>query len=79
MVVQIPRMDAILMGYCMTGQVKTTMISVIYKSKLKTGNIFRRILILSCEVFLRSHLRISRIISLLGSGRGRVGGLWYAL
>ena len=36
-------------------------------------------LIMPCEVFLRDHLRISSSISLLGSGRGRVGGLGDAL
>ena len=36
-VVQIPRMDAILMGYWMAGQMSTTMSSVIYKSDLTTG------------------------------------------
>ena len=34
---QIPRMDAILMGYWMAGQMSTTMSSVIYKSDLTTG------------------------------------------
>ena len=28
-----------------------------------------------CEVFLRDHSRGARRIALLGSGRGRVGGL----
>ena len=28
-----------------------------------------------CEMFLRDHLRNTRRIALLGSGRGRVGGL----
>ena len=32
-----------------------------------------------CVVFLRSHLRISRSISLIGSGRGGVDGLGDAL
>ena len=38
MVVQIYRMDAILMGYYMTGQARTIMSSVMYKSKLNMGN-----------------------------------------
>ena len=37
LVYQILRMDAILMGYCMEGQVKTMTISVMYKSKFRMG------------------------------------------
>ena len=37
LVVKIPRMDTILMGYWMAGQVRTMLSSVMYKSKLKRG------------------------------------------
>ena len=38
LVVQIPRMDMILMGYWMAGQVRTMTSSVMYKSKLRMKN-----------------------------------------
>ena len=37
LVVQIPIMDEILMGYWMSGQARTRMSSVMYKSKLRKG------------------------------------------
>ena len=77
MVVQIPSMDTILMGYWMTRQVRTMMSSVMYKSKLRiVKNILRRVLMMQCEMFLRSHLRNTRRIDMIDSGRGRFGGLW---
>ena len=41
--------------------------------------IIRRVLMMSCVVLLKSHLRIARSIALLVSGRGRVDGLGDAL
>ena len=74
-VVQIPRMNEIFMGYSVEGQVITMMISVIYKSKSRTGNmILRRVLIIIYEMLLRSNFRSTIIISLLVSGRGIVDG-----
>ena len=53
---------------------------VMCKSNLRMGEkILRRVLMMPCAVFLRSHLRSARSIALLGSGRGRVGGIWDAL
>ena len=64
----------------MTVQVKTMMSSVMYKSKFRMVKmILRRVLVIPCEMFLRSHLRNTRSIALLGSGRGRVCGLYGAL
>ena len=55
---------------------KTMMRSVMCKSNLRTGeNILRRVLMMPCAVFLRSHLGSARSIAMLGSGRGRVDGL----
>ena len=51
-------------------------ISIMYKSKFRMGNmILRRVIMIPCEMFFWDHLRNTRIISLIGSGRGRVGGL----
>ena len=56
------------------------MISVIYKIKFRMGDIIlRRVLIRSCGVFLWDRMSNTSIIVLLGSGRGVVGGLGYAL
>ena len=45
-------------------------------SNLSMGeNILRRVLVISCEVLLRAHLRSANIIALIGSGRVRVDGL----
>ena len=64
----------------MAVQVWTTMISVMYKNKLKTRKkILRRLLMMPCWVFLRSHLRNARRIAILDSGRSRVGGLGNSL
>ena len=80
LVVQITSTDEILMGYCMSGQVRTMMSSVMYNSKLNMGKkSLSRFLMMPCEMLLRSHLRNTRRIYLLGSGRGRVSGLGYAL
>ena len=40
---------------------------------------FRRVLMITCVVFLGGHLRSARIIVLLGSVRGRFDGLGDAL
>ena len=69
-------MDVILMGHWVAGHMRTMMSSVIYKSEFNMRDmVIRRVLIISCETFLRSHLRNTRRIALLGIGRGRVDGL----
>ena len=74
--VQIPSTDEILMRYWVAGQVRNITSRIIYNSKFRTGNtILRKFLMIPCEMFLRYHLRNTRIIALLGSGRGRVGDL----
>ena len=51
-------------------------ISVMHKSKFRVGNIIlKRVIMIPCEILLRSHLRNTRIIALLDIGRVRVGGL----
>ena len=76
LVFQIPKMDNILMGYWMMGLVRTITISLMCKSKLKMGeNIFRRVLRIPYEMFLRYHLKDARTITLLVSVQGRFGGL----
>ena len=75
-VVQIPSTDKILMGYWVVSQVRTMMSSVMYKSKFRMRYmILRKVLVITCEMFLGDHLRNTRIIDLLGSGRGIFGGL----
>ena len=60
----------------MTGQVRTMMSRVMYKSKFRMGGmIIKRVIMIPCEILLKSHLVNTRIISLLGSGRDRVYGL----
>ena len=74
MVVQIPSMGVIFMGCCMAGQVSNMISSVMYKSKLSMWDIIlRRVLMIPCEILLRTQLRNTSIIALLGSGRGIVG------
>ena len=54
--VQIPSMDAILVGYWVAGQVRTMMSSFMYRSNFSMGDmILRRVLMIPCEVFLRVH------------------------
>ena len=61
------------MGYWATLQVRTMSSSVVYKSKLIMGVMpLRRVLIITCEMFLSSQLRSTRRIAILVSGRGRV-------
>ena len=75
-VVQITRMDEILVGYWVAGQVRTLMSRVLYNSKLSMGNIvLRRVLMVSYEMFSIGHLKNTSIIALLGSDRSRVGAL----
>ena len=55
-----------------------------YNSKLRMGDMtLMRVLMIPCNMLLRSNLRSTRIISLIGSGRGRgrvrVDGISYAL
>ena len=80
LIVQITSMDMILMGYWMAGQVRTTIISVMYKRKFRMGNmILRMFLMMPYDMLLRHHLRNTSSISLLVSGKGRVGGRGDAL
>ena len=79
LVLRIPRIDVILIGHWMAGQVCTIMSIVMYKSKLRMKKIALRILMIICEFFLRGHLRSERSIDLLGSVRGIVNGLEDAL
>ena len=66
-------MDAMLMGYWVSGQPRTMRISVMYKSKLRMWDMTLRILlVIPSEMFLRYHLRSTRITALIGIGRGRV-------
>ena len=68
------------MGYWVAGQVNTMVIIIIYKSNFNMGKmILRRVLMITCEMFLRDHLMNTRIIYLLGSGGGIFGGLGDAL
>ena len=47
-----------------------------YKSKFRMrGIILRRFIIIPFVIFFRGHLRDTRIISLLGSGRGKFDGI----
>ena len=70
---QISSMDAMLMGYWVSGQPRTMRISVMYKSKLRMWDMTLRILlVIPSEMFLRYHLRSTRGIDLLGSVRNRV-------
>ena len=76
LVVQNTSMDELFMEYWMAGQVRTMLISVMQKSKLWVGRIIlRRVLMTLCEMLFRDHFRNTSIIAMLGSGRGRVGGL----
>ena len=76
---QIPRIYATLMGYWLTGKARTTMRSFGCKSNLRMGkDILRRVFMMPCVVLLRAHLRCARRITLIGSDKGRVDGLWYA-
>ena len=52
---------------------------VLYEGKLRIEYmIIRRFLMIPCEAFLRAHLSNNRSIDMLGSGRGRVGGIGYS-
>ena len=54
--------------------------SVMYMSKFRMVDmILRRFIMIPWEVFLRYHLRNTRSIYLLVSGRSIVDGLWDAL
>ena len=64
------------MGYWVDVQVRTIMISVMYKSKFRMRGItLSRFIIIPFVIFLRGHLRDTRIISLLGSGRDKFDGI----
>ena len=80
MVVQIPNMDEILMGYWMAIHVRIIMSNSMYKSKFRMGiMIHKRVLMMSCDMLLMNYLRNTSIIDLLGSVRVRVGSLVDAL
>ena len=56
------------------------MVSVIYKSNIRIGNmIISRVLMISCKMFLRYHLRNTKSIALIGSGGVRVDRIGDAL
>ena len=80
LIVQIPVIDATIMGYGILGQMRNMMRSIMCKSVFRRGEkILSRVLMMPCAVFLRAHLRSTRSIDLLGSGRGRVDVLGYAI
>ena len=80
LLVKIPTMNTILMGYWLAGQVGIIMSGVMHKSKFRMGDmILSRVLMIPYEIFFREHLRNTRRIYMLGSGRGRVDGLGDAL
>ena len=73
-------MDSILMAYWVAVQVRTTMFSVMYKSKFRMRDTnLRRVLIIPCEMFLRYHLSNTRSIATIFNVRGRVDDIGYAL
>ena len=75
LIFQISIIDATLMGYWISGQVSTVIRSVMCEIHFRMReNILKRVLMMPCAVFLRSHLMGARIIALLGSGRGTVDG-----
>ena len=84
---QIHSIDTILIEYWMEVQVRTMMSIFMYERNFRISNtMLSRVLTIPCEIFLRKHLRHTRRIALLVSGRGRVGGLgdelrhlWYFL
>ena len=77
---QIPSMNTILMEYWVSVQVSTMSSSVIYKSKFRMGYItLSGVLMIPCEILLRSHFRNTRSIDIIVSGRGVVYGLGDAL
>ena len=72
---QIPSMDTIVMGYWVVVQVRTIRSSLMHKSKFIMGYMnLRRVLVIPYEMFLRAHLRSTRIVYLIVSGRGIVDG-----
>ena len=74
--VQIPIIDEILMGYWVVDQVRTMRSSVMYKSPFRVGEIiFRRLLMIFCDMSLRDHLKNTMNIDLFGSVNGRADGL----
>ena len=76
LVLQIPTMDKILMGYWAVGQVRIMMSSVIKRSKFRKGDmILSRVQGIPCEIILRNHLSNIRRTFLLEIGRGTFCGL----
>ena len=63
------------MGYWVVVQVRTIRSSLMHKSKFIMGYMnLRRVLVIPYEMFLRAHLRSTRIVYLIVSGRGIVDG-----
>ena len=63
------------MGHCVAGQVRTTRIDVMYKSKLGIGEItLRKVFMITYEMFLRDRLSSTMSIYMIGSGRDIVDG-----
>ena len=80
MVVQIASIDTTLIGKWVVGQVGTLISRIMYKIKFRIGDIiFRDVLMILCEMLLRTYFINTSSIDLLGSGRGRVSGLGDAL
>ena len=69
-----------MIGYWVAVQIRTMRSSVIYKSKLRMGDMTHSIfLVIPFEIFFRDHLRSNRIIYLLVIGRVIVYGRGYSL
>ena len=80
MVVQIASIDTTLIGKWVVGQVGTLISRIMYKIKFRIGDIiFRDVLMILCEMLLRTYFINTSSIDLLGSGRGRNSGLGDAL
>ena len=73
---KIPRIDVIFMGYWMLVQVRTMRNIAMCKNKLRIWDMdLKRILMIPCEMFLRTHLISTSIIDLLVSSMGKFYGL----
>ena len=56
-----------MIGYWVAVQIRTMRSSVIYKSKLRMGDMtLRRFLMISCEIFLRTNLSSTISIDIIG-------------
>ena len=73
---KIPKIDATLMGYWIAVQDRTMIRSVMCNLILgMVENILSRVIMMSCVVLLRAHLRSARSIAIIGSVRGIFDGL----